>query len=216
LPDHCHPPTLSKLPRDTPVIAPTGARNTLTDLGYTDITYLSAGDDPHTIPVPFASGSVSITAGPGSIVGPPWSKPQLALLFSFESCTAHAPIRVYHETHGMHDDKFLDSIKAPRLDAVISPVKGTKLPPLGNYTIVNGVPELLAAVRRTQPRAVVPFDNSNTPATGLLNMAVTSNGGAKILAEALAGDAGRHMPDDLVIITPVLEEAVMLASANAL
>jgi Beta-lactamase superfamily domain len=208
------------LPRDTPVIAPTCARKTIAALDYTNVTYISPGDDPHPVDLSAATRGccLTVTAGPGAVVGPPWSKPQLALLFEFSAaCCAgrRAPIRVYHETHGFHDDRFLDSISTPRLDVVISPVVATSLPALGNYAIVNGVPELLAAVKRSRPRAVVPFDNSNTPATGLLSLAVQSTGGAGELAAALARAEGTAIPQDLDVITPVLEQAVLVATAQA-
>jgi Beta-lactamase superfamily domain len=196
------------LPRDTPVIAPTCARKTIAALDYTNVTYISPGDAPHPVDLSAATPGccLTVTAGPG------------ALLFEFSAaCCAgrRAPIRIYHETHGFHDDRFLDSISTPRLDVVISPVVATSLPALGNYTIVNGVPELLAAVKRSRPRAVVPFDNSNTPATGLLSLAVKSTGGANALSAALAGNEGTAVPQDLAVVTPVLEQAVLVATAQA-
>lgn len=184
LPDHCHQPTLAKLSRTIPVVAPTCAVDILRNLQYENVIALSPGKSCSPLSGKILS-NIKITAGKGSTVGPPWSKPQLAYLFEFPtgveglSDESTAPIRIYHETHGNHDPKFLREITADnqRLDAVISPVVSTRLPLLLNYPVVQGIPQFLDLCRQTAPRACIPFDNLPSSASGLLvNFTETSGG----------------------------------------
>jgi L-ascorbate metabolism protein UlaG (beta-lactamase superfamily) len=239
LPDHAHPPTLRLLPRGLPVVAPTCAQELLRSLGYENVTTLS----PHesATPLPTLLPGFTVTAGPGAIVGPPWSKPQLAYVFEFAHRTqpapdggaaasdatavrssslpwTHPPLRIYFETHGMHDAGFLRKITDGgriALDAVIGPVRGTTLPlPFAKgYTIVNGAAELLEACRVTRPKACVPFDNTRTAGSGLLsNFIDQSAGGYEELAAAVRADPQLR---DMKICVPKLMEPLVIAPSSA-
>jgi hypothetical protein len=89
LPDHAHPPTLERLPRTLPVVAPTDALPLLRRLGYKTIIELSPNQT--VVPLPTTFPSLTLSAGPGSIVGPPWSRPQLAYFWEFATSARSGP-----------------------------------------------------------------------------------------------------------------------------
>lgn len=216
LPDHCHPPTLELMSKDLPVLAPTCAKKELDALGFKKVTYMSPND--RVFPLPEILPGFRLTAGKGSIVGPPWSKPQLAFFFEFaesrRALDAGHAVRIYHETHGVHDPAFLRDITSGGrvLDVLISPVVSTSIPLAGNYALVNGIPELLEACRITKPLACVPFDNSKTPATGMLNLMLSSSGSLEEFKIALSEDSELA---DTKIISPTVNEALLLGARGA-
>lgn len=125
-----------------------------------------------------------ITACKGSIVGPPWSDPQLAYIFTFDADSQH-PLSVYHEPHGVHDETFLAAYKG-KLDAVIAPVVSTTLPVLANYSLVNGVPEAVRLCNLVRPRACLTFDNSGGEQSGFLTGFLSKAGGLDQFKSAVA------------------------------
>lgn len=175
LPDHAHPPTLRKIPRSTPVLAPQQALPLLNELGFTNVRVLNYGDT--IAPVQSAPG-VEITAGRGSVVGPPGSPHQLALVFSFADTadSSSTPLTVYHEPHGMHDNTFLAKYKG-KLDVAIAPIVKSKFPILLDYAIVNGSAEALKLCKAVKPRAFMGFDNSGGGQTGFLAKFLAQTGG---------------------------------------
>lgn len=198
-----------------PVIAPTCAVGILRTLQYENIFALDFNDSIQPLQGDLRS-DIRITAGRGSVVGPPWSKPQLAYLFEFPSGLGtstnenNASIRVYHETHGNHDATFLRTITSNNqtLDAVISPVVSTDLPILFNYNVVRGVRELVDLCRQTQPRACIPFDNSPSSATGILANFIKSSGGFDELEGQLQEDPELR---GIRLIRPETETALEIA-----
>lgn len=200
LPDHAHPPTLKTLPRDLPVIAPNSAENLLQDLGFSDITLLSAGTD--TSPVPGAP--IHIAAGRGSIVGPPWSEPQFALVFTFG--TGDSALRIYHEPHGNHDPDFLAKFDG-RIDAVLAPIKASSLPILANYSLVNGIPQALELCDMVRPPACIAFDNAGGDASGFLSNFVKQKGSYEQFTDAVA--ARPHLSHMQIIKPSPMTEVVI-------
>lgn len=169
LPDHAHEPTLRKIDRSTPVLAPAQALPLLSRLGFRNVQSLQYDATVR----PLASApDCTITAGRGSVVGPPGSPPQLALVFSF----GDPPLTVYHEPHGVHDAKFLTRFRG-KIDAAIAPVVETRIPALGNYPLVNGVPEALQLCKELRPRRLVGFDNSGGEQSGWLVQFLAQKGG---------------------------------------
>lgn len=167
LADHAHPPTLSKLPRSLPVLAPTTARPLLTSLSYTSTTYLTPGAS---IKLPF-DPSLTVRAVKGSIVGPPWSKPTLAYVIEVQQngCVT----RLYHEPHGNHDLQTLKTLG--NIDAVIAPIRGTRLKT--GYRLVNGIDEAVELVDAIKPNIVLGFDNGGGDQRGILTKALETWGG---------------------------------------
>lgn len=207
LPDHCHVPTLAQLPRATPVVCPRKAVPILEGLGYTTVLPLEPGmrTDPFDPAVHPRLEAFAVRAGPGSLTGPPWSDPQLAFCFEFGErggAGTAPPLRVYMETHGTHVEGFVGELtRAGRLDAVISPVVATTIPALAGYRVVNGIPELMAVCRQARPRAVVPFDNSRTPASGVLSKLTKQTGNLDEFREAVAREPDL---DDVRVVEPLV------------
>ncbi len=168
LPDHAHEPTLRKIDRATPIVAPGQALPLLSELGFTNVRVLTYDE---TVAPLREFPDVTVTAGRGSIVGPPGSPPQLALVFSF----GDPPLTVYHEPHGNHDSEFLARY-AGKIDAAIAPVVHTKIPLLGNYSLVNGVEEALQLCKELRPKRFVGFDNSGGEQSGFLVKFLDQNG----------------------------------------
>jgi Beta-lactamase superfamily domain len=214
LPDHCHVPTLGKLPRDLPVLCPVRAVPVLEDLAYQTILPLVPGDRSRPFPSDSLLAGLVVRAGPGSVTGPPWSAPQLAFCFEFSNPQdpSSRPLRVYLETHGHNDAKFVRELCADgRLDAVISPVVTTTIPVLGNYKVVNGVPELLDLCKIARPRVVVPFDNSRTPATGVLNSLTRQFGGQETFRRLVVEEQSLA---DVRIVEPLVMQPVVIAGGD--
>ena len=176
LPDHAHPPTLQRVPRSTPVIAPVQAMPLLNELEFTNVRVLNYGQS--LAPVESMPG-VTVTGGRGSVVGPPGSPNQLALIFSFASSSDSAnrqALMVYHEPHGFHDQRLLKQY-AGKIDAAIAPVVKSKFPVLLDYTIVNGASEAVKLCKALRPRAFVGFDNSGGDQSGFLANLLAQTGG---------------------------------------
>lgn len=203
LADHAHPPTLAVLPKHIPIIAPISAIPLLRSLSFTNITCLSYGQS--TSPIPTAP-NIHVKAYCGSMVGPPWSDPQLAYVISFPGSTR--PLVIYHEPHGNHDPDFLNDWKG-KVDAVIAPVVSTTIPALANYSLVNGIPEALALCRAVNPRTCVAFDNSQGPQSGLLSYFIKADGNASTFTRQVA--ANQQLAGMNVVQTPRSMASVVIA-----
>jgi len=132
LDDHCHPASLSLLPRDLPVVASAAAATRARQLGFTAVTALKPGQQHR-------SGALTITATAGAAV------PHTENGYLLE----HPGGSLYLEPHG-----FLARDLTPRrLDAVITPVIDLGLPLAGAFVRGRQVlPELLELFR---PRTVL-------------------------------------------------------------
>lgn len=197
LPDHAHPPTLAKLPRDIPIIAPPSARAILQSFSFTRVTIVSPDDVIRPVP---SRPDIILSLGRGSVVGPPWSAPQLALHLSFGMQPA---LTLYHEPHGNHDPLFLARHKHP--DVAIAPVVATQLPAL-RYFLVNGVPQAIELCRAAQPRQVLLFDNSSGEQTGWLSKQLRTTGGPSEFRQAVKKEGLENMEilSDLPVMTPIV------------
>lgn len=186
LPDHAHPPTLKTFPRTIPIIAAEDAKSLLDSLGFENVTILKHGATVTAVSTDSPAETVTLTGAKGSLVGPPWSNPQLAILFNFGA--GENTFRVYHEPHCNHDSEFLQKWRG-NLDAVITPVKSAKLPLLGNFALVNGVPEAVTLCKDARPKVCVGFDNSGgEPVSGVLFNFVEGKGGFDDLRKAIEKD----------------------------
>lgn len=167
LPDHAHPPSLELLPRTLPVYCPRSAVPLLKSLAFSTIHPMQPSQS---LPV---SADLTITAVTGSLVGPPWSEPQLGFVFQAHppSAAPVTPVSVatslYHEPHGNHEFADLKPWHS-NLDAVIVPVVSTKIPALNNYALVNGVPQAIQLCHTVRPKRCITFDNSGGEQKGFL------------------------------------------------
>lgn len=68
-------------------------------------------------------------------------------------------------------------------------MKSAKLPLLGNYALVNGVPEAVKLCKAARPKVCVGFDNSGgEPVSGILFNLVEGKGGFDDLRKAIEKD----------------------------
>lgn len=195
LPDHAHIPTLQIIDRAVPIIATVDAVPIVHGLGFANVSVLEPGA---WVAVP-QFPNITVTGAKGSVVGPPWALPQLAVLFSFAAAVGDCVFRVYHEPHGNHDDSFLQSW-ANRLDAVIAPVVSAVIPVFGDYALVNGVDAAIALCKAAKPVACVTFDNSPGDSSGFLEPFIQSGGGFRKFLKAVADEP---MLQDLIVIGEV-------------
>lgn len=208
LPDHAHEPTLKKLPKNTPVVAPPQAEPMLKALGFSDITILVPGD-------PSSSYGGKITAEKGSIVGPPGSDPQNALVFRFGN------LRVYHEPHGVHDTNFVRENRGGKIDAAIAPVVSAEIStPLFKYNLVNGYESAIEFAKKLQPKTLVGFDNSGGEMSGFLTKVIAGKDGRPEMRDAFRTDKALQgiklvLPEQATPCVIAAEEAVAAVKRRA-
>lgn len=206
LADHAHPPTLAVLPRHIPVVAPRSAVPLLRSLAYEHIIEVTYGDSVRPVP----DAAVTVTTLRGSVVGPPWSDAQHAYVFKFgvdEACM------IYHEPHGNHDIERLRGFEG-RLDAVIAPIVSTTIPALGDYALVNGIPQAVELCRVTRPRRCVTFDNSKGEQTGFLTGFLKTDGGFERFVNEVRKDGA--LSDMKIVRTDAAKDAVVIGGENEL
>lgn len=166
LDDHCHMPTLEKLPRDIPVVAQPDAAQKCRQLGYKNVTELDHGQ---TLTV--ADGKLSLTGTEGALVGPPWSKRQLGVVFRE---TAADGIALYYEPHA---DFTAESVQTELLpgdvDIVVTPVVNQELIA---YPLVCGDDNAVRLLQQIKPSVVVPFMNAEMQASGPLSWLIKQKG----------------------------------------
>ncbi|CAN8065643.1 unnamed protein product [Agarophyton chilense] len=174
LPDHLHPPTLATFPKHIPIIAPPSAESLLRSLRFENVTLLPIAQTASPLP---ENPLFKISALKGPMVGPPWSTPENAYVFTFQQSPDHAPFQLYHEPHGTFDQPSMQPYVA-NLDAVIAPVSSARLSlPLGSYTLVNGTPEAVKLCEYVRPRTCVLFNNAQGHFSGLLSKIIHTDGG---------------------------------------
>lgn len=205
LPDHAHEPTLRLIDRSIPVVAPPQAKALLNKLGFRNVTLLKHGETAAPVQ---KLPNVTVTAGLGSVVGPPGSLAQLALVFSFGTADG-APLRVYHEPHGYHDPNFLASYKG--IDAAIAPIISATIPSI-NYNLVNGPKEAVQLCKQLLPKTLVGFDNSGGQPSGFLVRLLAAFGSADDLKRAIRSE--KDLSDMNVVCPQKYLEPVVIATAE--
>ncbi|KAG1669006.1 hypothetical protein FOA52_000599 [Chlamydomonas sp. UWO 241] len=171
LDDHCHMPTLAKVPKSMLIVANPEAAERIKPLGFSNVKILNHGET-----VEVAGGKLRITATQGALVGPPWSKRQNGITFR-EAVTAdgsHASL--YFEPHC----DFVDAsvAKLGTVDVVVSPVQTTLFgptPALG-YPVVMGDINLMRLLKALRPKVLVPLLNHEIDQEGPLAPAVFNRG----------------------------------------
>tara|TARA_Y100001970_G_C14258583_1_gene877594 strand:- start:12237 stop:12971 length:735 start_codon:yes stop_codon:yes gene_type:complete len=112
LPDHCHRPTLLKLPKNIKVICSYSASKILLDLGFKDINVLRPSEK-------IESQNISVSATSGARV------PNVENGY----IVSHKDGSFYIEPHGFLDPSITPTI----VDAVITPIVDLKLPLAGAF-----------------------------------------------------------------------------------
>ena len=196
LPDHAHPPTLKRIDKDVPVIAPPSARALLTELGFRNVRIVAFDE---TVEV---GNGVKVTAGRGSVVGPPGSTPMNALMFDFYGA------KIYHEPHGVHDMRFLDQFEG--VEAAIAPCVTATIPAL-NYALVNGADEAVQLAKSLRPKRVVAFDNSGGEYSGWLTKVLSGKDETDRLKELF--DIDTELKNIDLVVPKVQLEPVVIADS---
>jgi hypothetical protein len=129
--DHTHMPTLTRFPKDIPVIAQPEAADRIKDLGFKSLTTISPGQT-----MDIAGGKVKLRATAGASVGPPWSARQNGYIMTEQGVEATASL--YYEPHCDFDEGSLQGLGP--VDVVVSPVQSVLL---GGYPLVKGDTELV-------------------------------------------------------------------------
>ncbi|MCP9928151.1 MBL fold metallo-hydrolase [Cyanobium sp. CH-040] len=188
LPDHCHPPSLTLLDPELPVVGSASAARRVRQLGFRNVTALAPGET-HRL------GALRIRATAGAPV------PQVENGYRLD----HPAGSLYLEPHG-----FLDPDLPPDpLDAVITPVVDLALPVAGAF--VRGRQVLPQLLERFQPAAVLASTaGGDVRFAGLLTHALRQVGSSEQAASlATAGAAPGQAPPRF--IDPVPGETYRLA-----
>lgn len=137
LEDHAHRPTLEQLDRTIPVVASVSAAKVVKQLGYNQVTTLTAGQNT-------LVNQIEIRAMPGAPIG--LQVENAYLLKQLDSGTS-----LYYEPHGFPSPQLKDY--AP-VDVVISPVVNLELPLAG--AIIKGSASALQLAQWLQPQVFFP------------------------------------------------------------
>ena len=184
LDDHCHRPTLEQLDRTIPVIASATAAKVVKELGYQQVTALSAGQT-HEI-----SALLEITAIPGAEIQPGQVENGYVLRDRTDSTV------LYYEPHLF---PIQPSVQAQigQIDVAIAPVIGQIFPLLGQ--VIMGPEQALELVKSLKPRYYVPTTLGDIRASGILPMLVKPVGSLEEFRDRLIASG---LPTQLLTPSP--------------
>lgn len=189
LPDHAHPPTLEKLPRDLPVVASPTAAKVLEKLGFTAITALQPGETT-------TFGSLEIRATAGAPV------PQVENGYLLRDQANGQSL--YYEPHG-YVDPALKTLGP--LNVALTPVVNLDLPLA--IPIIQGQASALTLVEQLRPQVLLPTAaGGEVEYSGLLLSLIRERGS---VAEFIAELKQRNLPTQ--VIEPPLGQAIDLSAA---
>ncbi len=138
LEDHAHPPTLTKLDHNLPVVASPNAAKVVKELGYTNVTALKHKEV-------FRLGEqIEIQAVPGSPIGPTLVENG----YIIKGLTSGK--NIYYEPHGNHSD---DLKEIASIDVIITPLISLKLPLVG--AVIKGQEAALKVCKQLNPQVIL-------------------------------------------------------------
>lgn len=184
LEDHTHLPTLRQIDRHMDIIASPSAAVVVQKLGFQRVTALAPWQSTE------LGGNLRITALPGSVVGPPWDKPENGYVFAD---TRPGGLTVGAEPHGNFLGPALGTSlrmlpRAPplQIDALLVPMTSQLL---GSYRLVNGAREAIDTLEALtpMPRFVLPLQNGEVDAIGAIVGAMSSEGSPAEFVKLLRG-----------------------------
>ncbi|CAN6446109.1 unnamed protein product [Victoria cruziana] len=182
--DHCHVRTLKPLSRmfpDLKVVSTPNAEPILSEL-FKNVTYLEPGESTE---IEGKNGSkVTIRASAGPILGPPWQRPENGYFIISEE-----QLSLYLEPHCVYDESSFQNYKA---DIVITPVKKQLLPA---FTLVSGQEDAVKLARLLGARFIVPMNNGDLEAKGVLSTIILTEG----TVDSFKGLLSRELPDAQVL-----------------
>ncbi|KAF8075520.1 hypothetical protein N665_1089s0013 [Sinapis alba] len=185
LDDHCHLNTLRPLSEKSPdvkVIATPNAKPLLDPL-FTNVTYLEPGE---TYELNSRNGSkVRVKATAGPVLGPPWQRPENGYLLA----SPEDQISLYYEPHCVCN---MELLKSESADIVITPVIKQLLP---QFTLVSGQEDAVQLAKTLKAKFVVPMQNGDLDAKGILASIIKKEGTIESFKELLS----RELPKAQVL-----------------
>ncbi|KAJ4869812.1 Metallo-hydrolase/oxidoreductase superfamily protein [Raphanus sativus] len=185
LDDHCHLNTLRPLSEKSPdvkVIATPNAKPLLDPL-FRNVTYLEPGE---TYELNARNGSkVRVKATAGPVLGPPWQRPENGYLL----VSPEDQISLYYEPHCVCN---MELLKNERADIVITPVIKQLLP---QFTLVSGQEDAVQLAKILKAKFVVPMQNGDLDAKGILAGIIKKEGTIESFKELLS----RELPKAQVL-----------------
>jgi len=133
LPDHCHVPTLEMFRKDTPIICPKSAVETLEKIGFDSIKMLKPNEKTNQF-------NLSFEATAGAPV------PQIENGYIVKDDQDNG---FYIEPHGYLDE----NLNKQNLDAVITPTKNLELPLVGSF--VKGADVIPKLINKFNPKFIL-------------------------------------------------------------
>lgn len=185
LDDHCHMRTLEPLSQMLPnlgVIATPNAKALLDPL-FKNVVYLEPGQSFNMAASDGSQVKVKATAGP--VLGPPWQRPENGYLVT----SPQGQLTLYLEPHCVYDKTFLEKERA---DIVITPVIKQLLP---SFTLVSGQEDAVQLAKTLGAKFIVPMQNGELDAKGLLAALVQSAGTLESFKELLS----KEIPNAVVL-----------------
>jgi L-ascorbate metabolism protein UlaG (beta-lactamase superfamily) len=183
LEDHTHIPTLKQLDRNIPVVASPNAAKVVTQLNYIHVTALAHGKTYN------LDGTVTITATPGSSIGPTLVENGYVLK------ELETGFSIYYEPHGHHSPLLKQF--AP-IDVVITPQYDLGLPLVGS--IIRGRKHALEVAQWLQPQVMIhTAAGGDVVFEGLLNSFLQMTGS---IAEFRSLLAQNHLSVQVMEPTP--------------
>ena len=171
--DHCHKPTLDRIPRKKPIVASPSAAKVVREMGFTEVYELD-----HEQSVTLMNGAITIKATEGALVGPPWSKREVGFVVREN---VDGGISLYYEPHADYEPSSVSKIG--HVDVVVSPPCTQSL--LG-YDLVKGTSTNIPLLSMLKPQAVVALLNAEFDATGPLNALIQETGSPELLKKELS------------------------------
>ncbi|VVA92981.1 unnamed protein product [Arabis nemorensis] len=176
LDDHCHLNTLRPLSEKSPgikVIATLNAKPLLDPL-FRNVTYLEPGESYE---LNTRNGSqVRVKATPGPVLGPPWQRPENGYIV----VSPEDQISLYYEPHCVYN---MELLKNERADIVITPVIKQLLP---RFTLVSGQEDAVQLAKLLKAKFVVPMQNGDLDAKGILASIIKKEGTIESFKELLS------------------------------
>jgi len=178
LDDHAHERTLKKLcklDRSIPIVAPPSAQGALERSGFpsSNISFIQPGGRI-TLGQRFGDNSkaanydqnVVVRATTGALVGPPWQARENGYIISSNQGPS-----IYIEPHVEYNARELRN-EGP-VDIIITPISGQGLPA---FELVHGPSNALQLVQTLKPSYILPMQNGDVDAKGLVSPIIKSIG----------------------------------------
>lgn len=182
LDDHCHVPTLEKLDRTIPVIASPTAAKVVKQLGYQQITTLSAWETATIAP------NLQITAVLGADIQPGQVENGYLLKDLPTGETLYYEPHLF--PHGVAE-------RIGPVDVAIAPVIGQVFPLLGQ--VIMGPEQTLQMLQALHPRFFLPTTRGEIHASGILPMLTQSVGSLEEFRDRLIASG---LPTQLLVPNP--------------